>query len=346
MSDSATHSYLAADDVHLASIRDFYGLKDDFPSELTLVRSEEGKKRNIYLTSQLVKQVISTNAAAGLRAINAGVKVATRSDVKGSSCDFRLSQEGIACVAPFITKRSAVVTAEEAYQVLLRDNLYMNEFCDASREAVESCSEGCLLLTVPAGAASLRAPADDGTPGRPLANPVQIYGWRGKTCARALVNKQTRMHYKVLLGKHPDEAQKEEAEQEASALSPAARLHPACHTFARLLSNLPLTATELAAVCPAHAVASRGLFRVVNEAKKKKGKVAKPAVATEPAEAGASSDAAPGADTASAMDEKPDAAGVDTASAMDEKPDDPADGEAGKPSVSATDGKPDGESES
>lgn len=196
----------------------FYGLKDTFPSQLLLVRSAEGKKRNLYLTSELVKQVITLNVPSGLRAINGGVKVATRSDVKGSTCDFRLSQEGIACLAPYVTKRTAIITAQEMYTILLRDNLFMHEFSDETREPVESCSEGCMLFTVPAGAPSLRPPAADGTPGKPLHNAVQIFGWRGKTCARALVNKQTRMHYKVLLGMHPDLAQEEQEEQEQRKL--------------------------------------------------------------------------------------------------------------------------------
>jgi hypothetical protein len=37
---------------------DFYGIDEDFPVDQMLIRSLEGKKRNLYFTSKLIKDLI------------------------------------------------------------------------------------------------------------------------------------------------------------------------------------------------------------------------------------------------------------------------------------------------
>ena len=47
--------------LHLSVFRQYYGLGDAFPSSQLLTRSVGGKKRNIYLTSRLVKELLQRN---------------------------------------------------------------------------------------------------------------------------------------------------------------------------------------------------------------------------------------------------------------------------------------------
>lgn len=45
----------------MSSIRPYYGLSDTFPSNQLLTRTMTGKKRNIYLTSALVRDLLRRN---------------------------------------------------------------------------------------------------------------------------------------------------------------------------------------------------------------------------------------------------------------------------------------------
>ena len=111
--------------------RPYYGLADNFPCTQLLTRSVAGKKRNIYLTSALVKELLRRNElhvkvgcdkthfklrmhitcihSLHLRLassvsflhgqfINVGVKVLARCDNYNASCPFRLCQEVSVCV--------------------------------------------------------------------------------------------------------------------------------------------------------------------------------------------------------------------------------------------------------
>eukprot|EP00911_Craspedida_sp_UC1_P001754 UC1_evm1s1337 len=111
---------------------------------------------------------------------------------------------------PFMTRRICKVTAAELYDILLRDNMFMHQFSDETRSAIEGSDEGCVLFLVQAGSPSLKEAAADGTVAT-IPNDIRVFGWRGRSCARALVAKEQRLHWMVLLGRHPDEARKEYA---------------------------------------------------------------------------------------------------------------------------------------
>ena len=72
-------------------MRDFYGICPEVGHELFLARTKTGKKRNIYFTNHLVKDIVSRNQD-DIKIINTGVKVLDRSDNKGAPCDFRMAQ--------------------------------------------------------------------------------------------------------------------------------------------------------------------------------------------------------------------------------------------------------------
>lgn len=70
------------------SIKEFYDLKG-FDSKCLLTRCHVGKKKNIYLVSPVVKQVVQNNEDS-VKIINTGVKTFVRSDNKHMACAFRL----------------------------------------------------------------------------------------------------------------------------------------------------------------------------------------------------------------------------------------------------------------
>ena len=57
-----------------------------------MTRCEQGKKKNVYLCSPAVRDLISANQER-VKVINSGVKVFARCDNKQTPCGFRLAQE-------------------------------------------------------------------------------------------------------------------------------------------------------------------------------------------------------------------------------------------------------------
>lgn len=72
--------------------REFYDISNELPAHCLLTRCKEGKKKNIYLTSPEVRDLVMKNAEK-FKIINTGVKTFVRCDTKGMKCNFRLAQE-------------------------------------------------------------------------------------------------------------------------------------------------------------------------------------------------------------------------------------------------------------
>lgn len=77
--------------IHLI-FREFYDITNELPAQCLLTRCKEGKKKNIYLTSPEVRDIVINNAER-FKIINTGVKTFARCDTKGMKCSFRLAQE-------------------------------------------------------------------------------------------------------------------------------------------------------------------------------------------------------------------------------------------------------------
>lgn len=69
-------------------IKSFYSMSDKFDPQCLLTRCHEGKKKNIYLTSAAIRDLIVTNQST-IKFINTGVKAFVRCDNKNMKCAFR-----------------------------------------------------------------------------------------------------------------------------------------------------------------------------------------------------------------------------------------------------------------
>lgn len=114
------------DDTLAASVKSFFGLSAEFPMDQLLTRSTESNK--ILLVSTGVREALLAAAAGDeFKAISGGCRVLGRSNFNKTNreCDFRLVQEGVHLLGPFLTKRVVSIDSGE-------------EFCQiASHKAVE-----------------------------------------------------------------------------------------------------------------------------------------------------------------------------------------------------------------
>ncbi|CAH3020936.1 unnamed protein product [Porites evermanni] len=190
--------FLKDDDEHWPLIKAFYGIDERFPANQLLVRSFGGKKRNIYLVSKAVKDVMETIDDSH-KVVNTGMKVIARSEADNVACHFRLMQEGIEALLPYITKRKVAITQEDVIILLTQDRPFCSEFSSTTRDQLSSIEgQGCIVyLYEPTGPYS--KPEDT------IGCRLIFCGWKAKVSTRLQISKFDKAHYQVLCGAPTEE---------------------------------------------------------------------------------------------------------------------------------------------
>uniref|UniRef100_A0A8D8X5V2 tRNA (cytosine(34)-C(5))-methyltransferase n=1 Tax=Cacopsylla melanoneura TaxID=428564 RepID=A0A8D8X5V2_9HEMI len=171
------------------AIRDFYEISPSLPTDCLLTRCLVGKKKIIYFTSPMVKNIIQANEG-NLKIVNTGVKCFVRCDNKVMSCAFRLGQEGLSSLKGFIgEKRKVRVNREELVTIL--NNSTPEHPTDLDKLRPETRQ---LLGRDDFGIGSCLLELQD----KDL--PISLVGWRGKSSVRAYVSGSDIVHYLRLLG--------------------------------------------------------------------------------------------------------------------------------------------------
>lgn len=210
--------FLTEDDPVFNSIQSFYDMSPDFPKLNVLTRTHEGKKRHLYMVSKELRNVLLNNSER-IKVINTGVKVWSRnSDGEEFGCAFRLAQEGIYTLQPYIRSRIIRVSVEDIKVLLTQENPFLSKLESDAHAQAKKIGMGSIVLKYipnPNNAAEPQCP-------------IQLCGWRGKTSIRAFVPRNERFHYLRMLGVEvfrekqgqggkPRDAGKEEAEKDAES---------------------------------------------------------------------------------------------------------------------------------
>uniref|UniRef100_A0A3P9PVR6 tRNA (cytosine(34)-C(5))-methyltransferase n=1 Tax=Poecilia reticulata TaxID=8081 RepID=A0A3P9PVR6_POERE len=182
--------FLTEEDPVFTSIQSFYNLSSDFPKLNVLTRTHEGKKRHLYMVSKELRNVLLNNSER-MKVINTGVKVWSRnSDGEEFGCAFRLAQEGIYTLQPYIRSRIIRVSVEDIKVLLTQENPFLSKLEDDAHAQAKQMGMGSIVLKyIP----------NPNNPSEPQC-PIQLCGWRGKTSIRAFVPRNERFHYLRLLG--------------------------------------------------------------------------------------------------------------------------------------------------
>lgn len=188
------------------SIKDFYKLNDAFEPKNLLTRCKEGKKKNIYFCSEILRHVI-TNNEERIKFINLGVKSFARCDNRNMECDFRLAQEGLPSVIGFLGPDRQLSIGRDDLVRLLSNNdpTRPPEISTLSEETQNSVQK------LGPGSCVLKYDEDD--------LQLDIVGWRGTKSLRAYVDQHDTVHMLRLLGADVSKYEKNkfEAKKEAEA---------------------------------------------------------------------------------------------------------------------------------
>lgn len=167
-------------------IREFYAL-EDFPVSQILSRCKEGKKRNLYFTSEIVKNIVENNVDV-VKIINTGVRILCRSENKDATCSFRLTQEGLSTVLPFMHKRMFDIEIEDLIILLTNEYPPHVSFSKDFQERLSPVESGCLILCY------------TGNKGQDDEFKIKLCGWKGNQTIRCYVPKVGRAHYLRIVG--------------------------------------------------------------------------------------------------------------------------------------------------
>ncbi|XP_033930209.1 RNA cytosine C(5)-methyltransferase NSUN2 [Melopsittacus undulatus] len=197
--------FLPEDDPLFLPIQKFYALDSSFPKMNLLTRTQEGKKRQLYMVSKELRNVLLNNSEK-MKVINTGIKVWSRnSDGEQFGCAFRLAQEGIYTLYPFIHARVINVCIEDVKILLTQENPFLSKFSSETQKKVKDMAMGSIVLKY------------DPDPAKPddLQCPILLCGWQGKTSLRAFVPRNERLHYLRMMGVEVFKAKRKDEESES-----------------------------------------------------------------------------------------------------------------------------------
>ncbi|XP_052326049.1 RNA cytosine-C(5)-methyltransferase NSUN2-like [Oncorhynchus keta] len=112
------------------------------------------------------------------------------SDEEEFGCVFRLAQEGIYTLFPYICSRMITISVEDIKILLTQENPYLNNLEDDAHQKAKKIEMGSIVL---------KYRPDSSNPHCPQC-PIELCGWRGKTSIRAFVPRNERFHYLRMLG--------------------------------------------------------------------------------------------------------------------------------------------------
>ncbi|XP_059509898.1 RNA cytosine C(5)-methyltransferase NSUN2 isoform X2 [Stegostoma tigrinum] len=138
--------FLSEDDPIFLPIQKFYQLDPSFPKSNVLTRTHEGKKRHLYMVSKELRNVLLHNSER-MKVINMGIKVLSRNnDGEEFGCAFRLAQEGIYTINPYINERIIKICIEDVMVLLTQENPFIGKLTSEPQKQAKKLSMGSVVL--------------------------------------------------------------------------------------------------------------------------------------------------------------------------------------------------------
>ncbi|CAL1709673.1 unnamed protein product [Somion occarium] len=143
------YTFMTSDDPIVQACITKLNLKSDFPVSNILVRNPAGDPvRSLYLTNDLVKDIVQNNDYTRIRLMTCGTKVMGKQEGaaakrEGAELQFRVLSEGLPVLLPFIQPES-IITADLSTLKILMESYYpvIPGFPEPFRSMIESKPTG------------------------------------------------------------------------------------------------------------------------------------------------------------------------------------------------------------
>lgn len=129
------------------NIRNFYGLREDFPVSCLMTRSE--KSPTVYFVAPGCMEVLEAQKLdPSIKIIHTGLKLFQKRALENVKCEFRVCAEGLPYLLPFITKRKLTISVED-FHILFKNNLPLfGEFSPEFAQQLQALDVGSAVVTV------------------------------------------------------------------------------------------------------------------------------------------------------------------------------------------------------
>ncbi|CAL1544176.1 unnamed protein product [Lymnaea stagnalis] len=196
--------FMDPNDAEWKPIRDFFGLSETCSVNQLLFRSQTGR-RSLYFVTKAVREITIYNDDH-IRFINMGVKAFSRSPSPiVPDCDYRIAQECLGTLLPYIAHRKVNVTKADAIIIISQENPFIGKLSEGTQKQLNDMSPGSAIFVF--------------NPSEQEPSPsceVVFCGWRGKNSVRCFGSRCDRAHALMLLGEDLNEINKRvEAEKKA-----------------------------------------------------------------------------------------------------------------------------------
>lgn len=177
--------FLTTDDSRWKDIANYYGISETFSYQNLLGRTNEvDKKRTLYYVNDAVKDFLECNQEK-VKFINAGLRMFGRVETKFEQCRFRMSQDGVNLILPFLSKRVVGVEVADLLKILLScegNEIHPREKLQCNSK-LDGISSGSVILVIECNGVK-RA----------------ICTWMGAKTIAPYVSKEERIHLCRMLG--------------------------------------------------------------------------------------------------------------------------------------------------
>jgi len=172
------------------SIKSFYGIDSNFPCNLLASKLLFGKMRQLFFVSEGLKNLTLNNQHM-YPFIHIGVKMFSIVENKATECNYRLSQEGLFILFPFMSERIVSVTKQDILSLLSDHSVSVDQLAVTTQRKLQTIGTGgCVFLY---GTKSSM---------KQSSSRMAVSGWKDETMCRTFLATYQRSHYyKLFAGK-------------------------------------------------------------------------------------------------------------------------------------------------
>lgn len=210
-------TFLKPDDPVIQGCISQLHLKPDLPADNILVRNPTGDTvRSMYMTNDLVRQIVEYNDYTRMRLMTCGTKVMGKQEgaaakLEGATPQYRVLSEGLPVMLPYI-EPSSVLSADVAALKVLMENYYpvVTHFQEPFRSAMEPKAQGCYIVRFQQGQLGTASLTHD------LVLPI----WKSNVSLTLMIEKKAKSALSLrVFGEDITTAAREAAEKRREALS-------------------------------------------------------------------------------------------------------------------------------
>jgi len=174
--DLGDADFIPSDPSIWPSIIEQYGLPPTFPKEQFMVRSTGDAKVIYFITKSIKKELIDHGIQNRVTVINSGLKGFERCSIQENTAKYRVNQEAVQYIVPYMTKRLISADMDDFYSCIKDGFLNLNTFSDSFKKSIEELEPGSFVV-------ALKGYEKD------VAKKMYLSMWRRPNCVNCFVAK-------------------------------------------------------------------------------------------------------------------------------------------------------------